>query len=84
MATNRRVTAAERIAFQTGTDFAEMKECRYQPTRYATTAVYVLGNDYYCSPTRGKLPNVGYFWEPIGNCYNHTVYRAVATPGNKI
>ena len=84
MATNRRVTAAERIAFLTSTDFAEMKECRYQSTRYASPAVYVLGNDYYCSPTNymRKFPDVGYRWELIGTAYGHGVYCAKASPDN--
>jgi hypothetical protein len=78
----RRVTAAERIAFLTGQDFADMKDCRYQPTRYKV-AVYVLGNDYYCSPAGKALPDVGYPWEEIGEYKDQKVYRATPTSSSE-
>lgn len=68
--------AAEIIAFQIGYDMAEMAEYRYQSTRYKT-AVYSIGDNYYCAPINGKvLPNVGYKWEKIGEPYGRPVYRA--------
>lgn len=72
----RRVSAAEKIAYILGTDFAEMAEYRYQPTRYAI-AVYAIGESYYCATSRaGKLPDVGLTWKAIGEAYGATVYEA--------
>jgi|SRR6185312_7541087 len=82
--TARRVTAAERIAFLRGYDLAEMSECRYQPTRFTSPSVYVLGSDYYCAPNGKRLPKVGYRWAQIGEAYGQPVFRAEASNANMV
>lgn len=67
--------AAEIIAFVLGQDYADMKEARYQPTK-TSIPVYVIGEDYYCSPTaKQKLPG-GFIWIPLSTAYGRTVYKS--------
>ena len=71
---SRRITAAERIAFLIGWDYAEMAECRYQPTRYRI-AIYTVGDSYMACPrSKNELPRDGFDWKPIGESYGRTVY----------
>lgn len=73
--TTRR-SAAEIVAFHLCTDISDVRDARYQQTRYCE-AVFSMGRYYYCAPTLGKrLPNVGYEWEPVGTYYGRDVYRA--------
>lgn len=74
----RRVTAAEAIAFVIGYDFAEMKDCRYQPTRWTSPAIYVCGDDYYAAVPTGPIrPDYADLrWEWAGAAYGKTIYRA--------
>lgn len=74
MAKNR--TAAEIIAFHFCSDISDVQEGRYQPTRYASPAVYTLGDDYYCSPREGQKPPKGFAWEKIGRHYDRDVMRS--------
>lgn len=81
MATIKRRSSAEVIAFYRGYDFAEMAECRYQPTRWATPAIYTLGDDYYASPVardEGKLKRgyAGLVWQHVGDAYGRKIYCA--------
>jgi hypothetical protein len=72
----KRRTAAEIIAFHFCTDIRDVQECRYQPTRYASPAIYTMGDDYYCSPPVGASPPAKFGkWEAIGTHYDRTVYR---------
>ena len=83
MATKRR-TAAEVIAFDRGCDFAEMSECRYQSTRWASPAIYVCGNDYYACPSNPRqIANLrrGYadmVWQHVSDAYGRPIYCAAA------
>ena len=54
---NRRLVMAEYF----GCDYADMDDCRYQPTRYIAIPVWTSGNHYYCV-TRGSEP------PPATNC----------------
>lgn len=75
----KRRTAAELIAFHLGWDWNDVKECRYQSTRYVSPAIYALGDSYFCAPTeRQKLPEPEEFglWEKVGDAYGRPIYRA--------
>lgn len=76
MNTTKRRTAAEIIAFHFCIDIKDVQDCRYQATRYASPAVYTMGNHYYCSPKAGQKPPKGWNWEKIGEHYGHDVMRA--------
>lgn len=69
----RRITAAERIAFITGFDFAEMADNRYQPSRYRV-AVYTLGDEYMCCPSSGQKPPADFTWHPFRESMGRMVY----------
>lgn len=72
----KRRTAAEIIAFHFGSDIRDVQECRYQPTRYASPAIYTLDDDYFCSPAAGSTPPAKFGkWEALGTYYGRTVYR---------
>ena len=73
---NKRRTAAEIIATHICYDMAEMSDYRYQPTRYASPAVYAIGDYYYCAPTGGKSGPKPWKWQQIGTVYNRPVLRA--------
>jgi hypothetical protein len=70
-------SAAEIIGFHFGSDIAEIRGSRYQPTRYSAPAiftVYTKAGDYWCCPTEGqKLPSE-WRWEPVATYYGRTVY----------
>jgi hypothetical protein len=75
----KRRSAAEIIAFHFGWDIAEIRDSRYQPTRYASPAVFVVytdAGDYCCCPTEGqKLPK-DWEWSPVASYYGRTVFVA--------
>lgn len=77
----KRRTAAECIAFHLGWDFAEMADCRYQPSRYRI-AVYVVGDDYVCCPAVGQKPPAPneFAWRKVGESYGRAVFRASPAP----
>ena len=67
-------TDAERIAFMMGWDIAEVRECRYQSSRYKL-AVYTIGDAYYCVP-RGRAKPAGFDWQPWKESYGEMIYTA--------
>ena len=74
-----RRTAPEIIAFHFGADIREVSDSRYQPTRYASPGLYVIGDDYYCSPTASQKPPPDYTWKKVGEYYGREVLRAGAS-----
>ena len=75
--TTKRRTAAEIIAFHFSADIRDIQDCRYQSTRYASPAVYTIGEYYYCSPNAGQAPPRDWTgWERIGTHYERDVMRA--------
>lgn len=82
MTTNKSVrrTAAEIIGFALGWDISDVREGRYQSTRYVSPAVFVCGDDYFCCPTDTQsLPEPDRWgWKPVGQFYGRTVYCAEA------
>jgi len=79
--TVKRRQAPELIATLIGWDWSDVKANVYQPTRYASPRVYVIGEGYMCAPTaRQTLPaNVG-AWEVAGSAYGRPVYRTKEGP----
>ncbi|MDR3449533.1 MAG: hypothetical protein P4M15_07290 [Alphaproteobacteria bacterium] len=81
--TTKRRTAAELIGIHLCSDIRDIQECRYQPTRFASPAVYSIGEYYFCSPTGMKtklpvdreVPN-RWQWEEVGMYYNRPIFRA--------
>ena len=73
----KRRTAAEIIATHLCWDMREVSDCRYQPTRYATPAVYSIGNHYYCSPSKitTRMPMGKTVWDFVGAYYGRSVFR---------
>jgi len=71
--------AAEIIAFHFGWDFADMRDQRYQTTRFVNPAVYTLGDDYYAAPSKGKMPAnyCGMEWEQIGEEYGRAIFKGI-------
>jgi hypothetical protein len=69
-------TAPEIIATVLGWDWADVKANVYQPTRYSSPRVYVVGNAYMCSPTAKQTPPKGHFdpWTVYGEAYGRKVY----------
>jgi hypothetical protein len=72
----KRRTSAEIIAFHFGSDIRDIQAARYQPSRYASPALYAIGDHYYCSPTYRQSPPSGWKWTEIGEHYGRKVYRA--------
>lgn len=74
----RAKSAAEVIAFVLGWDIAEVREYRYQPTKYAKIHVYAIGDWYYCATLSGQNPPKGWEWDLVKICLNYgrSVYRA--------
>jgi hypothetical protein len=78
----KRRTAAEIIAFHLCSDIRDVQDCRYQPTRYASPAIYTVGDFYYCSPTAGQKPPRDFpKWELAGTYYGRDVLAANSTAG---
>ena len=67
--------ADEIIAFHLGWDVADMRECRYQPSKYKV-AVYACGDSYYCAPSEHNAMPDGFAWRIDGEHYGRTVYVA--------
>lgn len=74
----KRHTAAELIAFHLGWDIADVRDERYQPTRYASPAIYNMGGDYFAAPSNNAAPKavVGQPWEILGEYYGRRIYRS--------
>ena len=73
----KRRTAAEIIAFHFFSDINDIRDARYQPSRFVNPAVYVVGDDYYCAPANGKLPsaiNLGKAWREVDEYYGRKIY----------
>ena len=73
-----RRTAAEIIATHLGWDIADVRDDRYQSTRYANPAIYNMGGDYFAAPSSNAPPKarVGLDWEVVGEYYGRKVYRS--------
>lgn len=81
MATPKRRTAVEIIAFHFCSDMRDISESRYQPTSYATPAVYCVGNDYYAAPASNSAPkykDIGGDWDFVAEYYGRKIYRSKA------
>lgn len=74
----RRYTAPYIIGFHFGSDMRDISEGRYQPTRYASPSVYVVGNDYYCVPSGTQKPPRDWDWRPLASYYGRTIYTSAA------
>jgi hypothetical protein len=75
MIAKRRISTREVIATAVGYDMAEIEDYRYQSTR-TPTAVYAIGDYYYCAPTKAqKLPS-GWKWTAKGTFLGRDVYAA--------
>jgi hypothetical protein len=69
-------TAPEIIAFHFGWNMPDVSEGRYQPTRYSTPSIYVIGDDYYAAPSNNKPPtNMKGAWREIGEHYGRKVWE---------
>lgn len=67
-------SAAEIIAMHFSSDIQDIREGRYQ--NYSPV-VYVVGDDYYCSPANGVKPTKeapGEPWEMIAEYYERKIY----------
>lgn len=72
-------TAPNVIGTYLGWDISDVSDCRYQPTRYASPAVYTIrlsgGIEYVCCPSGSQKPPRGFpDWKPIGEMYGRTIY----------
>ena len=75
--TTRR-TAAEIVGFHFGWDIRKVQDTRYQSTRYANPAVYVIGDDYYCAPSNNQPPKyeLGQAWTEIAEHYGRKIFES--------
>ena len=79
--TVKRRQAPELIATLIGWDWSDVKDNVYQPVRYASPRVYVIGEGYMCAPTaRQKLPADVGAWEVAGVVYGRTIYHTKEEP----
>lgn len=70
-------SAAEIIAFNFCLDIGDVREYRYQPTRYTAPAIFAMGEFYYCSPSSNQSPPKSFgTWQLIGEHYGRKIYRA--------
>ena len=69
-------TAPEVIGFHLGWDMRDVSDCRYQPSRYASPAIYTLGDDYWCCPSGTQKPSADFNWTAEATHYGRTIYRA--------
>lgn len=76
MAVTKRRTAPEIIGCWLGADMRDVSSGRYQSTRFAAPAVYVVDGDYYCAPAVGQKAPSGFSWERVGRVYERPVFRA--------
>ena len=81
--TQTRRSAAEIIAFHFCADIADIRDSRYHPTRFASPAIFTVGDNYYCAPSGSQKPpqdrefsEPRWDWKPIGTYYGRTVYEA--------
>jgi len=76
----KRRTAAEIIAFHFGWNMPDVSECRYQPTRYHSPAIYTLFDGYYAAPSNNKPPvNMEGIWREVGEHYGRRIYEMTPT-----
>ncbi len=75
----KRRTAPEIIAFHFCVDMRDVSEGRYQPTRFVSPGVYVVGADYYCAPTTGQKLPATFAWEKVGEHYGRPVMMATGS-----
>ena len=64
----RKKSAPEIIAEALGCDYEDIKEARYQPTRYARPALYSCDDNpwsYLCAPSGSQKPPPGFPWQRI-------------------
>ena len=67
---NRRKALADAI----GTDYVELGDYRYKPTRYVRIPVWAIGSRYYCVTRPGEAPpaadcreeRLAVSWAPLG------------------
>lgn len=73
-----RRTAPEIIGFHFSMDIRDVTDGRYQPSRYYTPSVYVVGDDYYAAPADNRMPRheVGQPWEFVASYYGRSIYRS--------
>jgi len=73
-----RRTAAEIISFHFCSDISDIRDSRYQPSRYRSPAVYVIGDDYFAAPSNNLPPSyeVGQPWVEIGEHYGRKVFMS--------
>ncbi len=69
-------TAPEIIGIYLSWDINDVKDGRYQPTRYASPSVYVCGEDYFCAPLMSQKPPKDWEWDLVANYYGRDVYRS--------
>jgi hypothetical protein len=76
-----RRTQAEIVATHFGSDIVDMRDMKYQPTRYASPSiftVYAANSDYWLAqPTGRKIggrAGAEFNWTPAGEYYGWTVY----------
>jgi hypothetical protein len=60
-------SAAEKIADALGMDIADVRDGRYQPSKYPKPAVYVVGDDYYAVSDSAPRYCVGQPWERVSS-----------------
>jgi len=53
-----------------------MRDQRYQPTRYSSPAIFTVGDDYYCAPTKGQKLPAGWNWKAKATYYGRDIYEA--------
>jgi hypothetical protein len=72
----KRRTAPEIIGFHFGWDMREVSDARYHPTRIASPAVYVIGDDYYAAPSDNRPPRhkVGKPWAEFAEHYGRKIF----------
>jgi hypothetical protein len=77
MATTKRRSATELVAFHLGWDMADVRDCRYQAKR-GEMPVFTCGDSYYCCPPEGEHPGnlKGFTWIADGTAYGRTIYTA--------
>jgi hypothetical protein len=69
-------TAPEIIATHLCSDIYDVKDARYQSTRYVAPAVYSIGNHYFCAPSGSQKCPKPWKWEKVGEYYDRAVFRA--------
>jgi hypothetical protein len=76
--TKPRRSAAEIIAFHFCTDIQDIRDSRYQPSRYASPSVFTVGDDYYAAPANNRAPKhkVGGPWKAVAEHYGRAIFES--------